>query len=495
MVGVQVDEVRHGPPDRIGRALEPVGGLGRLLGGDDVDERLREVVEAVGLADVPVERRGIELRQHEDAPDAGVQAVADGDVDEPVLAADRHGRLGAAVGEGVEALALPAAQDDRQNVRHACLPSRSAAVIARPVCPTAILHIRPPASTWPCGRPASAFLSTARCGCTGRASASSWPGPRRSPRRHPLHDAGSCRAGCALRVGEARDCRWSAASTRSSRSTPRCSADRAGSAGRCAIYQRWAYGRCGTSAGAVTGDARACSSTPASAPIGCGCGRAASTRAPSRRRRAPRRSEPPGAPGRRCRSWPTPAGCRARRASTLLPEISQSLRAHGQPHRLLFIGDGPMRAELQAACPGAIFTGRVAHEHVPALLASADVFCVSEPHRHVRQRRARGAGLRPAGDRHRRRRTARGGAARRDRLDCGSRGPFTLAVALSWLLREPRGGRRWGRGAASRGGAELAAGARAAVRRVARGASRRRAPSAGAVAPTPSDAMRLGCKA
>ena len=123
VVGVQVDEVRHGAPHRIGRALEPVGGLGRLLGGDDVDERLREVVEAVGLADVPIERRGIELRQHEDAPDAGVQAVADRDVDEPVLAADRHGRLGAAVGEGVEALALPAAQDDRQYVRHACLPS------------------------------------------------------------------------------------------------------------------------------------------------------------------------------------------------------------------------------------------------------------------------------------------------------------------------------------------------------------------------------------
>ena len=147
VVGVQVDEVRHGAPHRVGRALEPVGGLGRLLGGDDVDERLREVVEAVGLADVPVERRGIELRQHEDAPDAGVQAVADRDVDEPVLAADRHGRLGAAVGEGVEALALPAAQDDRENVRHACLPSGSAAVIARPVCPTAILHIRPLAST------------------------------------------------------------------------------------------------------------------------------------------------------------------------------------------------------------------------------------------------------------------------------------------------------------------------------------------------------------
>ena len=53
----------------------------------------REEVQPVGLRDVPVERRRVELRQHEDAPDVGVQAVADRDVDQPVLAADRHRRL------------------------------------------------------------------------------------------------------------------------------------------------------------------------------------------------------------------------------------------------------------------------------------------------------------------------------------------------------------------------------------------------------------------
>ena len=161
VVGVQADEVRHRAPHGVGRALEPVGVLGRLLGGDDVDERLREVVEAVGLVDVPIERRGVELRQHEDAPDAGVQAVADRDVDEPVLAADRHGRLRAAVGEGVEALTLPAAQDDRQYVRHACLPS-GAPPSSRGRCPTAILHIRPPAST--CALRRSARKSCSCCG-------------------------------------------------------------------------------------------------------------------------------------------------------------------------------------------------------------------------------------------------------------------------------------------------------------------------------------------
>ncbi|MCK7523786.1 MAG: hypothetical protein MZV64_42290 [Ignavibacteriales bacterium] len=40
--------------------------------------------------DVPVERGRVELRQDEDPAQLGVQAVADRDVDQPVLAADRH---------------------------------------------------------------------------------------------------------------------------------------------------------------------------------------------------------------------------------------------------------------------------------------------------------------------------------------------------------------------------------------------------------------------
>ena len=132
VVGVQADEVRHRPAHRVGRALEPVGVLGRLLGRDDVDERLREVIEPVGLADVSVERRGVELRQHEDPADAGVQAVADRDVDEAVLAANRHCGLRAPVGEGVEALALAATQDDRQYICHARVSSVIPAPSTRP---------------------------------------------------------------------------------------------------------------------------------------------------------------------------------------------------------------------------------------------------------------------------------------------------------------------------------------------------------------------------
>ena len=41
----------------------------------------------------------------------GVQAIADRDIDEPVFAADGHGRLGAGLGERIEPGTLSAAHD------------------------------------------------------------------------------------------------------------------------------------------------------------------------------------------------------------------------------------------------------------------------------------------------------------------------------------------------------------------------------------------------
>jgi glycosyltransferase involved in cell wall biosynthesis len=46
----------------------------------------------------------------------------------------------------------------------------------------------------------------------------------------------------------------------------------------------------------------------------------------------------------------------------------------GVSHRLVVIGDGPMRAELQASCPDAVFTGTLAPEEVAVAMASADLF-------------------------------------------------------------------------------------------------------------------------
>jgi glycosyltransferase involved in cell wall biosynthesis len=131
-----------------------------------------------------------------------------------------------------------------------------------------------------------------------------------------------------------------------------------------------------------------------------------------------------------------------------LPGISRSIRAHGQPHRLLFVGDGPMRAELQAACPDAIFTGRVPHHQVPELLASADLFWF--PSRTdtfgnvVLEAQACGLPVIVTDEGGPREAVVHGETG----LVCGARGPFTLSLALSWLLRQPV--RRAQMGAAAR---------------------------------------------
>jgi glycosyltransferase involved in cell wall biosynthesis len=131
-----------------------------------------------------------------------------------------------------------------------------------------------------------------------------------------------------------------------------------------------------------------------------------------------------------------------------LPAISRDLRAHGLDHRLLFVGDGPMRRELERGCPEAIFTGKVPHDHVPALLASADLFCFPSRTDTFGNAvlEAQACGL-PAVV------TDEGGPQEAVRhgetgLVCGPRRPFTLAVGLALLLREAT--RRAQMGAAAR---------------------------------------------
>ena len=115
VVGVVAREVPRRLPHGVGGALIPVRIVRRLLGGQDLDEALAEQVHPVGLGDVPVERRRVELRQHEDAADVRVQAVADRDVDQPVLAGDRHGRLRSELRQRKQPRALAAAKDDGED--------------------------------------------------------------------------------------------------------------------------------------------------------------------------------------------------------------------------------------------------------------------------------------------------------------------------------------------------------------------------------------------
>jgi glycosyltransferase involved in cell wall biosynthesis len=54
--------------------------------------------------------------------------------------------------------------------------------------------------------------------------------------------------------------------------------------------------------------------------------------------------------------------------------VHQRLLAEGLEHRLVFVGDGPMRAGIASRFPDAIVTGSIPHAQVGEYLASADVF-------------------------------------------------------------------------------------------------------------------------
>jgi hypothetical protein len=55
VLGVVLYEMPRRLPDGISRALIPVGIVGRLLGGEDLDEPTRETVKAIGIRDVTIE--------------------------------------------------------------------------------------------------------------------------------------------------------------------------------------------------------------------------------------------------------------------------------------------------------------------------------------------------------------------------------------------------------------------------------------------------------
>src|SRR2546423_10773387 len=60
---------------RIGSSLKPLRAFWCLLCGEYLDKAVRELREAIGLRDVPIERRGVVLRQHKRAQNVGVDAV------------------------------------------------------------------------------------------------------------------------------------------------------------------------------------------------------------------------------------------------------------------------------------------------------------------------------------------------------------------------------------------------------------------------------------
>jgi phosphatidylinositol alpha 1,6-mannosyltransferase len=57
-----------------------------------------------------------------------------------------------------------------------------------------------------------------------------------------------------------------------------------------------------------------------------------------------------------------------------LVEMDRILRQRGNQHRLVLVGDGPMRGELESALPGAFFAGHQSGEALARWYASGDVF-------------------------------------------------------------------------------------------------------------------------
>ena len=60
----------------------------------------------------------VELREHVDAVQPAVDAVRERNVDQPILAGQRHGRLRAILGQRIEPRAAAAAENNSDNISH-----------------------------------------------------------------------------------------------------------------------------------------------------------------------------------------------------------------------------------------------------------------------------------------------------------------------------------------------------------------------------------------
>ena len=97
--------------------------LGDLAALDVWLEELHAAAVAVEVprapeSDVVVERARVVLGQDHDIVDVGVDAVREREVDDPVLTAERNGRLRTLLGEDREAFALAAREDHRHRPFH-----------------------------------------------------------------------------------------------------------------------------------------------------------------------------------------------------------------------------------------------------------------------------------------------------------------------------------------------------------------------------------------
>ena len=101
----------------VGGSEVPIGGNAHLRR-QDFDEFAEAEQLRPALAGVPVERKRFVLRQNKNAAEIAVDAVGKRDVDDPVDAAEGHGRLGAVARERPQPFALPACQQNADRIAH-----------------------------------------------------------------------------------------------------------------------------------------------------------------------------------------------------------------------------------------------------------------------------------------------------------------------------------------------------------------------------------------
>src|SRR6187549_3800015 len=79
------EEVGEVLPDGVGGALIPALIRGRLLRREQLDEAPGKLVKLVSGLNVPVEGDAVVLREHVNATEAGVEAIGNWDVHEPIF--------------------------------------------------------------------------------------------------------------------------------------------------------------------------------------------------------------------------------------------------------------------------------------------------------------------------------------------------------------------------------------------------------------------------
>ena len=115
VIGLLVIHDVQGLVDRIGAAEVPVRPAA-LLGGHWRDEIAQERGGVPGLRDVAVQGVGLVLGEDDDLEIPGVHNIRQSEINEPVVTTEGDCGLGTIIGEGHQALAFAASENDSKDV-------------------------------------------------------------------------------------------------------------------------------------------------------------------------------------------------------------------------------------------------------------------------------------------------------------------------------------------------------------------------------------------